>query len=85
MTQGIPLAAPNTDLLHHQLILAAEDLTNHQPTRPFDDGARLALAHNLADNPAQERQLLAHMPRLDGRTVTRGEYALILADAAKGL
>lgn len=80
----LPAGTVNADLLHHLLTIGAEDLRNHQPSHEFTDGARLLLAHNLADDPEQERQLLAHMPRID-RPTTRGEYSLILADAAKGL
>ncbi|GAA2457088.1 hypothetical protein [Streptomyces macrosporus] len=77
--------AVNADLLHHLLTIGAEDLRNHQPSREFNEGDRIVLAHYLADGDrGQERQLLAHMPQLD-RVTTRGEYSLILADAAREL
>jgi len=84
--QGSPLASDTTTAealrrvqedttLRRLLTIAAEDLTNYQPSREFDDADRIVLARQLADGPRQERQLLARVPQVASPT-TRGEYAL---------
>lgn len=84
--QGSPLASDTTTAealrrvqedtaLRRLLTIAAEDLTNYLPTRAFTASDRIVLAHQLADSPHQERQLLARMPQVTSPT-TRGEYAL---------
>lgn len=65
----------------------ADELANDKPGRLMSAGQRHASALTYADNTHPhdedaavelERQLLRRMPFVDGRTVTRGEYALWL-------
>lgn len=63
--------------------IAAELLTEVDPTTDFNDGNRLALAWQLTGHGAADlrEQLVARMPRVE-QPVTRGEYALRLRRTA---
>ncbi|WP_128818002.1 hypothetical protein [Streptomyces sp. S063] len=65
----------------------ADRLVENLPDAAMRDVNRLAYARDYAENEhgrstdmarAVERALLRQMPRIDDRTITRGEYALLL-------
>ncbi|MFC8625636.1 hypothetical protein [Streptomyces anulatus] len=65
----------------------ADRLTENLPDAPMRDVNRLSYARQYAEaehgygtdmTRAVERALLRQMPRIDERTITRGEYALLL-------
>lgn len=69
----------------------ADRLTDNLPGKPMREVNRLAYALAYADHEhgyrstmsvAVERALLRQMPRVDDRTITRGEYALLLRAAS---
>lgn len=74
------------------LLAIADRLTGRRPTGSIDDARRHALALTFATDAAGyltdasdalERELLAHMPKIEPRSsITRGEYALQLRAAA---
>ena len=76
--------AASTDEL---LTRIADRLTGNLPERAMREVNRLAYALVYADHEhgyrttmslATEQELLRRMPRVDGQTITRGEYALQL-------
>ncbi|GGZ51621.1 hypothetical protein GCM10010328_27850 [Streptomyces rubiginosohelvolus] len=73
--------------LRQLLARIADRLTENLPDRQMRDVNRLSYARQYAEaehgygtdmTRAVERALLRQMPRLDDRTITRGEYALLL-------
>jgi len=81
------------DSIRDGLRQIADVLAHTQPGRLMDASHRLHAARTYADkthpgdsNAATEleRQLLRRMPFVDGRTVTRGEYALWLHKTSWG-
>ncbi|MFD3535217.1 hypothetical protein [Streptomyces sp. NPDC058664] len=74
-------------VVRESLRLIADTLTHVQPNQLMDASHRLHLAYTVAneihrDTPGAaaelEHKLLLRMPWVDGRAVTRGEYALWL-------
>lgn len=75
------------DTIRDGLSKIADGLATTKPDHLMTAGQRHASALTIADNTHPhdedaavelERQLLRRMPFVDGRTVTRGEYALWL-------
>ncbi|WP_432111141.1 hypothetical protein [Streptomyces sp. YPW6] len=73
--------------LRQLLARIADRLTENLPDQQMRDVNRLAYARQYAEaehgygtdmTRAVERALLRQMPRIDTRTITRGEYALLL-------
>lgn len=69
------------------LLVIADRLSTARPHQDMREVTRRAIALRLAtdrhgfDTPeatAAEQQLLRHMPQVDNRSISRGEYALIL-------
>lgn len=79
--------ARTDDTIRDGLRAIADKLASRKPGHLMTPGQRQAIALTIADltHPNDEdaaveyeRQLLRRMPYVDGRTVTRGEYALWL-------
>ncbi|MFF3092293.1 hypothetical protein [Streptomyces cyaneofuscatus] len=77
--------------LRQLLTRIADRLTGNLPSAAMRDVNRLSYARQYAEAEhgygtdrarAVERALLRQMPRLDDRTITRGEYALLLRTRA---
>ncbi|MFE5996747.1 hypothetical protein ACFQ6C_07615 [Streptomyces sp. NPDC056454] len=78
--------------LRQLLTRIADRLTGNLPSAAMRDVNRLSYARQYAEaehgygtdmTRAVERALLRQMPRIDDRTITRGEYALLLHARAR--
>ncbi|MFD8687824.1 hypothetical protein [Streptomyces sp. NPDC059651] len=86
--EGLRRAQAEPDTTTRTLLLRIADrLSTARPHQGMREVTRRAIALRMAttlhgfDTPetdAAEQQLLRHMPQVDDRSITRGEYALLL-------
>lgn len=84
------IATPSDDVCN-VLATIADRLTTERPTHLMTEAGRLALAlryasaeYGVGEGAEElEREVLRYMPRVD-RSISRGEYALLLRSATKG-